>query len=291
MSSIKKGLGRGFDSLIPTDLFDDSFDPTAQQDIKVSELTELPLSELHANPDQPRRVFDEVALDELAESVREHGILQPIIVTKDAGGYQIVAGERRYRASQKAGLKKVPVIIRSLTDQHKLEISLIENIQRRDLNTIETATAYAKLRDQFNMTNEQIAKRVHKSTSAVMNTMRLLKLPKEVIVAIAEGDLSEGQARPLIGQSEDLILRLVPRIIAEEWSARKVEQYIVSLKKSAEQNDATTQEATHQADIDSLQEKLKTKIAIQTNAKGAGKVVITFKNSDEFERIKNLITR
>lgn len=291
MSSIKKGLGRGFDSLIPTDLFDDSFDPTAQQDGKVSELTELPLSEVHANPDQPRRTFDEAALDELAESVREHGVLQPIIVTKDTNGYQIVAGERRYRASQKAGLKKVPVIIRSLTDQHKLEISLIENIQRRDLNTIETATAYAKLRDQFNMTNEQIAKRVHKSTSAVMNTMRLLKLPKEVIVAIAEGDLSEGQARPLIGQPEDLILRLVPRIIAEEWSARKVEQYIVSLKKSVEQNDATPQESTHQADINALQEKLKTKIAIQTNAKGAGRVVIAFKNSEEFERIKKLIAR
>lgn len=290
MSAAKKGLGRGFDSLIPTDLFDESFDPTAQQDVQVSQLREIPVAKIKANPDQPRRSFDEEALDELAESVREHGVLQPIIVAPRGDNYVIVAGERRYRASKKAGIKKVPVIIRTLTDQNQLEISLIENIQRRDLNTIETATAYAKLRDQFNMTNEQISKRVNKSVSAVINTMRLLKLPKEVIMTIAEGRLSEGQARPLIGQSDDLVVQLVPRIINEEWSARKVEQYVVNLKKaSPSKGDAKERSNPHERDTEILRKRFETKISIQTNTKGAGKIVIPFSSAKDFERIKKML--
>lgn len=290
MSAAKKGLGRGFDSLIPTDLFDDSFDPTAQQDVQVSQLREVALSKIKPNPDQPRRSFDEEALDELAESVREHGVLQPIIVAPRGDGYIIVAGERRYRASKKAGIEKVPVIIRSLTDQNQLEISLIENIQRRDLNTIETATAYAKLRDQFNMTNEQIAKRVNKSTSAVINTMRLLKLPREVIATIAEGRLSEGQARPLIGQSDDLVVQLVPRIINEEWSARKVEQYVVNLKKAGQPKvSSEPRPSPYETDTRVLQKRFDANISIQTNTKGAGKIVIPFSSAKDFERIKNML--
>ena len=198
MSAAKKGLGRGFESLIPTDLIDDSFnpnsvyDPTAQQDEQVSQEKTLPLAKLHANPDQPRRTFDPEALEELAASLKEHGLIQPILVTPKGEGYEIVAGERRYRAAKLAHLAEVPVIIRSLSDQNQLELSLIENIQRRDLNSIETATAYAKLRDQFNLTNDEIAGRVHKSASAVINKMRLLKLPAEVIALIAEGQLSGG---------------------------------------------------------------------------------------------------
>lgn len=290
MSAAKKGLGRGFDSLIPTDLFDESFDPTAQQDVQVSQLREVPVAKIKANPDQPRRSFDEEALDELAESVREHGVLQPIIVAPRGDNYVIVAGERRYRASKKAGIEKVPVIIRTLTDQNQLEISLIENIQRRDLNTIETATAYAKLRDQFNMTNEQISKRVNKSVSAVINTMRLLKLPKEVIMTIAEGRLSEGQARPLIGQSDDLVVQLVPRIINEEWSARKVEQYVVNLKKaSPSKGDEKERSDPHERDTEILRKRFDTKISIQTNTKGAGKIVIPFSSAKDFERIKKML--
>lgn len=298
MSAAKKGLGRGFESLIPTDLIDDSFDPnsaydpTAQQDEKVSKESTLPIEKLHANPDQPRRTFDQDAIEELSESVKEHGIIQPILVTPKGDSYEIVAGERRFRAAQLAGLAEVPVIIRSLTDQNQLEISLIENIQRRDLNSIETATAYAKLRDQFNLTNDQIAKRVHKSASAVTNTMRLLKLPKEVVALIAEGQITEGQARPLIGQDVDAIVKLIPRIIAEEWSARKVEQYVVNLKKGAETEDAVKPvqlEARHEAAIESLRTRLATKVNIRTNAKGAGKIVIDFKNQEDLERIKELL--
>lgn len=295
--SAKKGLGRGFESLIPTDLIDDSFDPnsvydpTAQQDEKVSQEKTLPLSRLRANPDQPRRHFDQEALEELAASIKEHGVIQPIVVTPKGDEYEIVAGERRFRASQLAGLKEVPVIIRSMSDQNQLEVSLIENIQRRDLNSIETATAYAKLRDQFNLTNDQIAQRVHKSPSSVINTMRLLKLPKEVVALIAEGQLSEGQARPLIGQDPNLIVKIVPRIIAEEWSARKVEQYVVNLKNGgeAESKEKVNAESQHEAITEALQARLNTKITIRTNAKGAGKIVITFKNEDELQRIQELL--
>ncbi len=295
--SAKKGLGRGFESLIPIDLIDDSFDPnsvydpTAQQDEKVSKESTLPIDKIRANPDQPRRNFDEEAIAELAASVKEHGLIQPILVTPKGDDYEIVAGERRYRASKLAGLKEVPVIIRSMTDQNQLEISLIENIQRRDLNSIETATAYAKLRDQFNLTNDQIAQRVHKSSSAVINTMRLLKLPKEVVALIAEGQLSEGQARPLIGQDPDLIVKTIPRIIAEEWSARKVEQYVVNLKKGSEEEVTSKKplEAQHEAAIEALRARLNSKVSIRTNAKGAGKIVINFKNQEDLDRIQDLL--
>lgn len=298
MSAAKKGLGRGFESLIPTDLIDDSFDPnsaydpTAQQDEKVSQVKTLPIDTLVANPDQPRRHFDVDALEELSASVKEHGMIQPIVVTPKGDNYEIVAGERRYRASKLAGLKEVPVIIRSMSDQTQLEISLIENIQRRDLNSIETATAYAKLRDQFNLSNDEIAKRVHKSSSAVINTMRLLKLPPEVIALIAEGQLSEGQARPLIGQNRDFIVSIVPRIVTEEWSARKVEQYIVSLKDTAStksKSKAPIVESRHEAAVEALRSRLNTGVNIRLNSKGAGKLVIDFKNQEEFERIKDLL--
>lgn len=301
MSAAKKGLGRGFESLIPTDLIDDSFDPnsaydpTAQQDEKVSQEKTLPLAKIHPNPDQPRRSFDQDALEELAESIKVHGIIQPILVTPKGESYEIVAGERRFRASQVAGLREVPVIIRSLSDQNQLEISLIENIQRRDLNSVETATAYAKLRDQFNLSNDQIAKRVNKSPSAVINTMRLLKLPKEVVALIAEGQLTEGQARPLIGQDINLIMKLIPVIIAEEWSARKVEQYVVNLKKGEAEGGASvvtpeaTPEAPYQQTLEALRSHFGTKVHIRTNAKGAGTIAIDFKNQDEFERIRGLL--
>lgn len=301
MSAAKKGLGRGFDSLIPTDLIDDSFDPnsiydpTAKQDEKVSQEKTLPLSKLQANPDQPRRHFDTEALEELAASIKEHGIIQPIVVVPKGDTFEIVAGERRFRASKLAGLTDVPVIVRTLSAQNQLEISLIENIQRRDLNSIETATSYAKLRDQFNLTNDQIAQRVHKSSSAVINTMRLLKLPGEVIALIAEGKLTEGQARPLIGQDEVVIASILKKIISEEWSARKIEQYVVGLKSDqAKQLDGTSMtprlEPQQEALIESLKSRLNVKnIDIRTNSKGAGKLVISFKSQEDFDRIQELL--
>jgi ParB family transcriptional regulator, chromosome partitioning protein len=294
VSTNKKGLGRGFESLIPIELLDESFDPTASQDQKISEMRHIKLTEIVADPDQPRRQFDDVALEDLAASITEHGILQPIVVTPHKGGYQIVAGERRYRASKLAGLDKIPALVRTLSGQHKLELSLIENLQRRDLNVLETATAYLKLRDQFNLSLEQIGQRVgKKSISTVSNTLRLLKLPALVRTALAEGKVSEGQVRPLIGLDEALINKLLPQIIQQEWSSRRTEQYIVQLKQ------AKTSDVSHpkkeiiqlpyEDDTKRIAKRFATNVSVRTNAKGAGQIVIKFASDEDFKRIQKLL--
>jgi ParB family chromosome partitioning protein len=291
--SAKKGLGRSFDSLIPTDLFDESFDPTAQQDDKISDLRAVVLSEISPDPNQPRRHFDEAGMEELAASIREHGVLQPIVVTPArGGGYQIVAGERRYRAAKMAGLKKLPVLVRTLSDQHKLELSLIENIQRRDLNPLETATAYLKLRDQFNMTLEQIGARVGgKSMAAVSNTMRLLRLPEKAKAAIIEGKLTEGQARPLVGIDHKTIEDVIDRIIGEEWSARKIEKFVTAIKKSGVIRAVQTAERSvkYEPYAQKLGERFSTDVRVKMNARGGGHIVITFKNQGDLGRIQKLL--
>ncbi len=290
---MKKGLGRGFDSLIPTNLIDESFDPTASQDGKISKLQELTLDDIAPDPNQPRRFFDDNSLTELAASIREHGVVQPIVVTAQGKKYLIVAGERRYRAAKIAGLETIPAIVRTLSGQHRLEVSLIENLQRRDLNPIETATAYLKLRDQFNMTLEQIGSRVGgKSVSAVSNTLRLLKLPKNIQEAVFAGRLSEGQARPLIGLPEDLADELLEKIVKEDWSTRKIEQWLAlyrQAKNSPIESTKQTEEPHEQARL-AIQSKLKLDISIRTNTRGAGKIIIPFKNNQDFERIKKLLS-
>ena len=292
----KKGLGRGFSSLIPTELLDESFDPTAAQDEQMSELRHIKLAEITADPNQPRRTFDDLAIDEMASSIKHHGVLQPIVVTPHAGGYQIVAGERRFRASQKAGLDKIPALVRTLSNQHKLELSLIENLQRRDLNVLETATAYLKLRDQFNLSLDEIGTRVGgKSASTVSNTLRLLRLPENVRTALAEGKIREGQARPLVNLDEAVINEVLPKILKEEWSTRKIEQFIVDLKKGNARQDNAEQTAkklpivSHEQDIKRLQKRLNTPIDIRTNAKGAGKIVISFTSEAELERLQKIL--
>ena len=291
---MKKGLGRGFESLIPTNLLDEAFDPTAEQDTKVSRLQELDIDKVSPNPEQPRRFFDEEALRELSISISEHGIVQPIVVTPEKNGkYLIVAGERRWRAAKMAGLEEVPCIVRSMTGQRRLEVSLIENLQRRDLNALETATAYLKLRDQFNMTLEQIGQRVGgKSVSAVSNTLRLLKLPKFAQEALFEGKLSEGQARPLIGLPEDFVESIMERIIREEWSVRRIEQAIALWKQAAKNpiENVKPAETPHAEAVEKLTSRLSTKVKIRTNARGAGQITIPFKNSKDFERIQKLIS-
>ena len=292
--SLKKGLGRGFESLIPTDLLDESFDPTASQDEKVSELRNIKLSEIRADPDQPRRHFDEGALQELAASIAEHGILPPIVVTPHPECYMIVAGERRFRAAGIAKLEKVPAVVRTLGNQHRLELSLIENLQRRDLNPLETATAYLKLRDQFNLTLDEIGQRVGgKSVSAISNTLRLLRLPVAVRTALLDGKLTEGQARPLVGLDEAVINDLLPKLIKEEWSARKIEQFIVELKKTTQATSAQKQTVVtpvaYEEDTKQLAKRLAAPVSVKTNAKGAGQIVIKFSSDDEFQRIQKLL--
>lgn len=292
--STKHGLGRGFESLIPTELLDESFDPTASQDQQISELRQIKLDEIIADPEQPRKAFEQDALDELAVSIKEHGVLQPIIVAPFKGGYQIVAGERRYRASQIAGLSKIPALVRTLSDQHKLELSLIENLQRQDLNVMETATAYMKLRDQFNMTLEQIMQRVGVgSISTVSNRLRLLKLSNYMRKMLVDGKLTEGQARPLIGIDDDIIKIIVPKIIREEWSSRKIEQFVVDLKKNRSNKklsqDKQITEKPYQNQLKMIRDKLKTDVDITMNTRGVGHIKIKFKNEKEFERIQKML--
>ena len=292
--AMKKGLGRGFDSLIPVDLLDESFDPTAEQDEKVSDLRHIKVDLISADSSQPRRYFDEAALAELTESVKVHGVVQPIVVTPSGKGtYLIVAGERRWRAASSAGLDTVPALVRTLTDQHKLELSLIENIQRRDLNALETATAYAKLRDQFNLSLEEIGKRVGgKSVSAVSNTLRLLRLPSKVKLAVAEGLISEGHARPMVDLDEKIADELLPKILAEHWSARKIEQVISSYKtRSTKQKTATKQPDTRFIQqVERLTKKFQAPIRIKASKRGAGTITINFKDNDELERITKLLS-
>lgn len=292
MSAKKSGLGRGFASLIPTELIDESLDPTAAQDEKLSDLRELKLTDVIVNPDQPRRLFDEEALEEMTRSVKEHGVVQPIIVTPAGGKYRIVAGERRFRAATRADLKTIPALVRSMSDQHQLEVSLIENIQRRDLNVLETATAYLKLRDQFNLSLEEIGVRVGgKSVSSVSNTLRLLRLPESVRKALQEGKLTEGQARPLVNVDSETVEKILPQILREEWSARRIEQFIVDLKNTGAVIKKTEKQAVpqHEKATKSLTKRFATKVQVRSNANGAGTIVIAFKDDKEFDRIAKLL--
>ncbi|MBQ1298720.1 ParB/RepB/Spo0J family partition protein [Candidatus Saccharibacteria bacterium] len=276
-----KGLGRGFESLIPTELIDDEFDPTAIEDKKESQLKELKISEIVRDEEQPRRDFDEEALEDLATSIKEYGVLQPIVVTKEDGKYKIVAGERRWRASKIAGLEKIPAIIRTLDSQNRLELSIIENAQREDLNAIELATAYAKLKTQFNLSTEDIAARVGKSEASVQSTMRLLNLPDDVKKTMVKEKLSEGVMRPLVSADEETIKKVLPKIIEEGWTARKVERYFSETKKkssaSAMKRDAYRKE----------EDKLSTKY--NTVARITGRS-LTFKCKNEAE-LKELIKK
>lgn len=228
-----KGLGRGFESLIPTDLVDEEFDLTASEDKSSSELKQLKLTDIIRDEEQPRREFNEEAIEALATSIKEHGVLQPIVVTKEDGKYKIVAGERRWRAARLAGLDKIPAIVRTLDSQNRLELSIIENAQREDLNAIELATAYAKLQSQFNLTAEEIGAKVGKSEQTISNTLRLLTLPEEAKQIMVKEKLTEGVMRPLVSRDEKTIKKVLPKIVEEGWTARKVERYFADTKKKS----------------------------------------------------------
>ena len=272
------GLGRGFESLIPTELIDDEFDPTASEDKKSSQLKELKLDEIIRDEDQPRREFNEEALEALASSIREHGVLQPIVVTHEDGKYKIVAGERRWRASRLAGLDKIPAIVRSLDSQNRLELSIIENAQREDLNAIELATAYAKLKNQFNLSAEDIAVKVGKSETTVQNTLRLLTLPDEAKKIIVKEKLTEGVVRPLVSRDEKVIMKVLPKIVEEGWTARQVERYFANTKKKS--SAAAIKRDAYRKDEDSLSSKYNAVARISGRA-------LTFrcKNEAELQRL------
>ena len=279
--SLGKGLGRGFESLIPTDIIDDQFDPTAAEDEKESQLKEIDIDDIIRDEEQPRREFTAEAVEALAASIKEHGVLQPIVVTKEEGKYKIVAGERRWRASKLAGLKTMPAIVRTLDSQHRLEISIIENAQREDLNAIELATAYAKLKTQFNMSAKDIAARIGKSEAAVVNTMRLLNLPDSVKQTMVKEKLPEGVMRPLITAEPELIEKVLPKIVEEGWTARKVERFISENKKKS--STALVKRDDYRKEEDALSKKFGGTVKIQGRS-------ITFKCKNEQE-LRDLISK
>ena len=272
-----KGLGRGFEALIPTDLIDEEFDPTISEDEKVSKLIEIPLSKIVRDEEQPRKEFNPEALEALAKSIKANGVLQPIVVTREGEKYKIVAGERRFRAAGIAGLETIPAIARTLDAQNRLELSIIENAQREDLNAIELATAYAKLKQQFNLGPKEIAERIGKSEPAVVNTLRLLNLPEFAKKAMVEHGLSEGVMRPLITADEKLIQEILPKIIEGEWSARRVEEFVKS-KKQKSSATVLKENAFFEREQKFL-EKFKAKKVKITNKS----ITITFKNQKELE--------
>lgn len=248
----------------------------------------LPIDKIIADPDQPRRLFDDEALSELSASIKEHGVVQPLVVTPQDGVFVIVAGERRWRASKLAGLKEVPALVRTLNGQHRLEISLIENLQRRDLNPLETATAYAKLRDQFNLTLEEIGVRVGgKSVSAISNTMRLLRLPKSVQAALFAGEITEGQARPLIGVDSKIVDSILKKVITEGLSARRIEQLVAVTKQEPGRKEPASD--AHRKTATLWQKRFHANVKIRTTAKGSGSIVIPFKDEKDFARIRDLL--
>lgn len=272
----KHGLGRGFESLIPTELVDEEFDPTVDDD--KSKLVEIELTKIVRDEDQPRKDFDVAALEELADSIRQFGVLSPIVVVKIDDNYQIVAGERRYRAAKLAGLSKIPAIIRTLDAQNRLELSIIENAQREDLNAIELATAYAKLKSQFNMSNAEVAKRVGKKEGTIVNSLRLLKLPDEAKKAMREHHLSEGVMRPLISAEPEVIKAALPRLIEESWTARQVEQFIASKKKKS--SAMATKTHIYAKQEAKLSDKYNSKVRI-----GVKSVTFSCKNEKELKEL------
>jgi ParB family chromosome partitioning protein len=276
--SNNKGLGRGFDSLIPTEV-EQEFDPAPA---KTNDIQHIDVNSIDPNPHQPRDGFNQKELEALADSIQAHGILQPLVVQVTDGRYQLIAGERRLRAAESIGLETVPAILRSFDEQQSLELSLIENIQREQLNAVETAAAYQKLLDQFNLSSADIAKRVGRDETTVKNTLRLLRLPTDAKHALVSGSISEGHARAILsvsnGEQQKELLR---NIIDNEWTVRRAEEFArdVRAERSAPSQVTSETEATQQ-----LGAKLDTKVQLQRRAHG-GRVMIHYQDDEDLQRI------
>lgn len=279
-----KGLGKDFSALIPDDMLSEALAVGSSGD----QVEQLPISKLVPDPQQPRKHFDEEALNELAASVRQHGIVQPIIVAKNGNDYIIIAGERRYRAAQLIGLDKIPVIIRSFGEQEKLEVSLIENVQREDLTKLELAAAYLKLHDQFNLDYKEIGTRVGRSESAVVNIMRLLRLPQKAKQALNDNIITEGHARQIVALKEETEqLILLELIVKNHWTVRQAEQYVVGHKKGNKEEKnkeglKRTQNETKETKL--LSHRLNAPVIIKNMAKG-GQLVIKYKDESHLEKL------
>ena len=296
------GLGKGLNALIP--LIEEGLGGDDGDENRASGRQTIELARISLNPYQPRRHFDEDKMAELTASIREHGVVQPILVRPFAEGYQLIAGERRLRAARQAGLEEIPALVRELTDNEMMEISLIENIQRQDLGPVEEARAYKRLSDEFALTQEQIAKRVSKSRPYIANSVRLLQLPEVILDQLSTGALTAGHARPLLGLREEDAVMLAARLVAEKGTAREAELWAKELaepknkgKKQKEKRLAsgsgTKPGEVLTTDLKEIQrilrEAVRTKVEISPGAKG-GKIIIDYYTQDDVERILELLT-
>lgn len=286
-----RGLGKGLDTLIPTG----ELNKTQKAEKTQQAETIVKINKVEPNREQPRKYFDEDALQELADSIKQYGLLQPILVQDRDDYYEIIAGERRWRAAKLAGLKEVPVIIRKYSKQEIVEISLIENIQREDLNPIEEALAYKRLLTEFGLKQDEVAERVSKSRTAVTNSMRLLKLSNEVQQMIIDDMLSTGHARALISiEDEELQLQLAQRIFDEKLSVREVEKLVKNIinpkTKPVKEETPKSLLYIYQELEDKLKEKMSRKVAISSKGKnGAGKIEIEFYSNEDLERLTDFL--
>lgn len=289
--SKKFGLGKGLNALIPEDI---NLSPSISKSEKnISDKNLIDINLIRSNSDQPRKTFDDEKIIELSESIKHHGIVQPIILRKEDDNYVIVAGERRWRAAKMAGLKQVPAIVMELTDKQVLEISLIENIQRQDLNSIEEAMAYKKLIADFNLTQEELSKRIGKSRVAITNTIRLLNLCDDVQQYLIEGVISEGHGRALLGISDKkLQYELAQRVIDDKLSVRELESLIKRIKKddnTSKKKSETELINPYYKDItERLQHYFGTKVNL-TNKNNKGKIEIEYYSEEDLQRILEII--
>jgi len=280
---MSKRLGKGLDALI-TSL-------SIKEDDKI---VEIPLTQLRANPYQPRKTFEEEAIKELAESIREHGVIQPIVVRQALKGYEIIAGERRFRASQLLGNATIPAVVRTYNDQQVMEIALIENVQREDLNSLEVAVAYQSIMNQFNLTQEELSLKVGKSRSHIANFLRLLSLPEEIKDFVSRGTLSMGHARALAGIKDDSVRRqLAKQAVTGEWSVRELEEAVqntdskVNVKTKAKANGKKRDPFIEEIE-ETLREKFQTTVRIKAN-KDKGKIELSYFGTSDLERLLELL--
>ncbi len=288
-TSRRRALGRGLEELFNNEpIAYEKIEEKIIEDASKEEIVEIPLKDLRSNPYQPRKNFDEEALKELSASIKEHGVFQPIIAKKSIKGYEIIAGERRVKASIMAGLEKIPAIIRDFSDQDMMEIALLENLQRENLNALEEAMAYKKLLDELSLTQEALAKRLGKSRSHITNMLGILSLPEEVKDKIIEGKISMGHAR-VLSKMEDVeeIKNLANRIVKEGLSVREIENIVQDDNKYVKKNTQTrTRSINSEYKIveESLTEKFGSKTKIKNN-----KIEISFVNDNDLNRILEII--
>lgn len=275
MTTNKRGLGRGLGAFFQAE--------------EGEKPTEIALSDIVPNRFQPRRVFDPEALNELAQSIKQHGVIQPVLVRKTATGYELVAGERRWRAAQQAGLKAIPAVVRDYDDGQMTELALIENIQRENLNPIEEAAAFRRLMDEFSLTQEEVARRIGRSRSLIANTVRLLNLPAAVQDHVSRGTLTMGQARPLLGlEDAELQLEAAETIIAEDLSARDAEELVRRLLSTPRTKPARKQPEKREFFLAEAEERLKMALGTQVRIKPGklkSKIEIEFYSAEDLERL------